>query len=103
MYPDPSRLRIRRGNQKAVSAITLRNIPPELRKRLEKEAAETGASLNKTAIRLLLRATGLAGHSAGEHRFRDLDHLAGAWSEEEVREFDEALAEQRQIDKELWD
>lgn len=34
---------------------------------------------------------------------RDLDHLAGTWSKEEADEFDEALAEQRRIDPELWD
>ena len=38
----------------------------------------------------------------GERAFRDLDHLAGTWSEEEYQQFMLALREQRQIDPEMW-
>lgn len=85
-----------------MGAITLRNLPPKLRRRIEEEARATGSSLNKTVIRLLLRATGIAGNSS-ELRFHDLDHLAGSWSDEQATEFDDALAGQRAIDPELWD
>ena len=85
-----------------MKAITLRNLPAQLARRIEEEASATGASLNKTVIRLLQRATGLGEPAAAEVRHHDLDHLAGAWSAEEAAEFDRALAEQRQIDPELW-
>lgn len=85
-----------------MKAITLRNLPGPLARRIEKEAAVSGASLNKTVIRLLLRATGIAEPTPGEVRHHDLDHLAGSWSADEAAEFDQALAEQRQIDPELW-
>ncbi len=85
-----------------MGAITLRNLPPHLRRRLEEESSATGASLNKTVIRLLLRATGLA-HSSREHRFHDLDYLAGSWNDREAKEFEKSLAAQRRVDLELWD
>ncbi len=86
-----------------MKAITLRNLPPQLGKRLEEQAAATGSSLNKTVIRLLLKVTGLAGREPDEKRFHDLDHLAGTWTREEAAEFDQALAHQRRIDPELWE
>lgn len=86
-----------------MKAITLRNIPPRLGKKLEEEAADAGTSLNKTVIRLLLKATGLSGHERGATRFHDLDHLAGTWTPEEAAQFDRVLAHQRKIDPELWE
>ncbi len=77
--------------------------PPQLGEKLEEEASANGASLNKTVIRLLLKATGLAGRERGTIRFHDLDHLAGTWTPEEAAEFDRVLADQRQIDPELWE
>jgi len=32
----------------------------------------------------------------------NLDHLAGTWSEEDAREFEEATADFGQIDEEMW-
>lgn len=85
-----------------MKAITLRNLPPELSRYLEDEAAATDSSLNKTVIRLLLLATGLGERSRAKTRFHDLDDLAGTWTEEEARDFDACLAEQRRIDPEVW-
>ena len=85
-----------------MKTITLRNLPPDLRRRIEEEAAASGASHAKTVIRLLRVATGLvAPHSPA--RYDDLDDLAGTWSQEEAAEFERILAEQRGIDPELWD
>lgn len=83
-------------------AITLRNLPPELEKLIEEEAAESGLSLNRTVIRLLEKS---AGPRTGKQKrvYRDLDHLAGSWSDEQKAEFDRALVEQRRIDPELWE
>ena len=59
-------------------AITLRNLPPELAKLIEREAAESGLSLNRTVIRLLEKG---AGKERGKHEatiYYDLDHFAGS-------------------------
>jgi hypothetical protein len=89
--------------------ITIRDMPPELERRVEAMASEEGMSLAQTVIRLLLRATGLRepdgpgeGHNRME-RQHDLDDLAGTWDAEEVAEFERALAAQRRIDPRVWD
>ena len=86
-----------------MKAITLRNLPPALAETLEKEAAATGRSLNKTVIHLLEKATGISGPPPHQTRFHDLDDLAGNWSEKQAREFESSLHDQRQIDPELWE
>ena len=82
-----------------MKAVTLRNVPPELADRLEEEAKAAGTSMNRTVIRLLERAMGLADR---RRRHDDLDHLAGKWSAEEARTFERELARQRRVDPELW-
>lgn len=85
--------------------ITIRNMPEKLEKRIEAMADEEGASLAQTVIRLLLRATGLREPSqpgGRPERHDDLDDLAGSWNEDEAAEFDDALAQLRRIDPEVW-
>jgi plasmid stability protein len=84
-----------------MKTITLRKIPPDLRAALQREAAESGASLAATVIRLLRAAVGLAGEKEPE-RHDDLDELAGSWSAAEADDFDRRLESQRHIDQELW-
>jgi hypothetical protein len=93
LHPDP---------HQPMKTITLRNIPPDLQRRLEEEAGATGASYAKTVIRLLRAATGLSG-SRPAVRHDDLDDLAGTWSAEEGEAFERVLLEHRTIDPELWD
>jgi hypothetical protein len=85
-----------------VKVITLRNIPPDVARLIERRSKRTGASLNKTVISLLEDALGVA-HGAEPASHRDLDALAGVWSDRQADEFDEALAEQRRIDPEMWE
>jgi hypothetical protein len=86
-----------------MKAITLRNLPPELVERIEQESAQRGTSLNKTVIRLLEEALLRAATEQKHPVHHDLDSLAGSWSQQEADEFDQALGQQRSIDKELWD
>lgn len=84
-----------------VGPITLRNLPEPVSRALLKLTQERGISLNKAVIVLLLKALGLEPRK-GRKVYTDLDFLAGTWSEEEAREFDEELALQRKIDPEMW-
>ena len=84
-----------------MKAITLRNIPPDLSRRIERRAKERGSSLNKTVIQVLEDGLGTSKKRAVQLH-HDLDHLAGSWSEDEAREFEEDLAAQRKIEPELW-
>lgn len=80
-------------------------MPEKLEERIEAMAAEEGASLAQTVIRLLLRATGLrepGGSGGRQKRHHELDELGGSWSEKDAAEFDRALAELRRIDPEVW-
>ena len=84
-----------------MKAITLRNVPPNLGRRIERRAKEKGLSMNRTVIQILEDALGTSNKRAAQLH-HDLDHLAGSWSEVEAREFDEDLAAQRRIDPDLW-
>lgn len=84
-----------------MTAITLRNIPPELQDAIRKRAGTYGLSLNKTVIRMLEEAAGQR-TSAVPTLYHDLDHLAGTWSAAEAAAFEASLAEQRSVDPEIW-
>jgi hypothetical protein len=76
---------------------TLRNVPDSVDVLLRKRAQEEGKSLNEVALEALLRGLGL---SATPIKQRDLSDVAGSWHADKVT--DEALADQRSIDPELW-
>ena len=82
--------------------ITLRSIPDEVKKTVQKEAARKGVSINKAIISLLERAVGMKTPAKKKVLYHDLDHLAGLWSREEAASFDKALNAQRKVDAELW-
>ena len=84
-----------------MTTITLRNLPPEVERELLKRAKEKGISANKAVISLLEKQLGLRKKGRG-NKHHDLDHLFGAWTKKQSEEFDKALAEQREIDPELW-
>ena len=66
--------------------ITIRSIPDEVKKTVQKEAAQKGVSLNKAIISLLERAVGAKAQGKKKRvLYDDLDHLAGLWSREELR------------------
>lgn len=80
-----------------MKALTVRNVPSELAEALEREQRRRGGSLNQTVIELLQQGLGVGGP-----RSNGLARLAGGWTEEEFREFEEAVAPFDAIDPELW-
>ena len=84
-----------------MKAITLRNLPPELARKIRQTAQDQRTSANKAVIRLLEETTG-AGRAKGKAVHHDLDGLAGTWSATEAKAFDRALAHQRAIDEDMW-
>jgi hypothetical protein len=85
-----------------MTAITLRNLPPEVARAIREKAKKEKISLNRAVISLLAEATGL-GQQGRKDRSRDeLDALAGSWTKEEADEFDAFLREHRTIDPEMW-
>ena len=76
---------------------TLRNIPNSLDAALRQRARLQGKSLNQVLIEALARDAGLSGERG---RQRDLRDIARTWRADRV--FDQAIAAQDTIDKELW-
>jgi len=64
---------------------------------LEREKRRRGTSLNQTVIELLGQGLGVEGA-----RSNGLAALAGSWDEEQLRQFEEAVAPFEEIDPELW-
>jgi hypothetical protein len=84
-----------------MKAITLRNLPPEVARRLARKAHQERLSLNRAAIRALEEAFGVARKKAAPV-YHDLDFLIGSLSEEDARILDRSLKAQRKIDPEIW-
>lgn len=84
-----------------MKAITLRRVPPEVARVIQRKRGETGESLNKVVIGLLEEGAGVR-KKRRKVLHHDLDDLAGAWSREEAAVFERSLTAQRQIDPELW-
>ncbi len=78
--------------------LTIRHVPADLARALDEEKRRRGNSLNRTVLELLAQALGL---STGR-RTNGLRDLAGRWTNEELAEFEQAVALTEQIDEELW-
>jgi hypothetical protein len=77
--------------------LTIRNVPDDLAAALKKEKGCRRVSLNQMVIDLLSLSLGV-----GMSRSNGLARLAGTWSAEELRMFEENIAPFEEIDAELW-
>jgi len=85
-----------------MKVVTLRKVPPEVGKIVQRRARERGTSINKAVISLLEDAAGIRRKEHGPRLYHDLDALAGSWTKEEAATFEEVLRNQRRVDPELW-
>lgn len=76
---------------------TIRNIPAPLDRALRDQALKSHKSLNAVALEALLAAAKMSEQPMVHH---DLDFFFGSWSEDPA--VDQALLDQRIIDKKLW-
>ena len=77
------------------SRLIIRNLDPNLARRLRAISTERGESLNATVLRLLREAV-------GPDARRDQLLRYATWTENDAEEFNVALAEQRVVDRRLW-
>jgi hypothetical protein len=84
-----------------VKQITVRGIPPDIEKRIRKEAQQKKVSINKALLSILHKSAGRP-QTDKKILFHDLDHLSGVWKKEEAEAFAKALAYQRTVDEDLW-
>jgi plasmid stability protein len=81
--------------------LTIRGLDEATTEQLRLEATRRGSSMNAVVKDLLRNGLGLARPSP-QRRHSDLDDLAGTWSDEDAREFEQAVALFEQVDPELW-
>lgn len=80
---------------------TIRGLPEFLEEKVARYAEEHGISVNKAFIQVLEES--VATPPARRKPLPEgLMKLFGAWNERQAKEFGRALAEQRQVDEELW-
>ena len=75
--------------------LTIRGVSDEVGQRLERLSRARGQSLNTTVLSILESAVGVV------ERRRRLERYT-TWTQEDLEEFNEALAPQRTIDDALW-
>ena len=80
--------------------LTVRGFEPELADRIRKLADTEGISLNKAIIKILRKGTGLDTDTGtiGD----SLDHLIGAWTDEEAEAFNRSIDYFEVVDEEDW-
>ncbi len=82
--------------------LTIRGVDEKLEGVLKEKAEREHTSMNKLILRIL-HETLLGDTESIEFKtYDDLDHLAGTWTAEEAREFDEAVSSFDTIDEDLW-
>lgn len=82
-----------------VKHLTIRNLPPDVGRALEREKRRKGTSLNQMVIDLLRRALGVDTPGRPPN---GLARLAGTWTAEDLARFEAALAVTEGVDEELW-
>lgn len=84
--------------QRMRSYLTVRSLPKDVARALERERKRSGESLNQTVIDLLRSALGLG----PEELDNGLGRYAGKWSREDLAEFEAATECFEAIDPEVW-
>jgi hypothetical protein len=82
--------------------ITIRHLDDATADWVEDQAARRGLDKETILLELIHRGLDLEQKKTEFPKFRDLDLLAGTWSEEEADEFDRAIASLRTIDEDFW-
>jgi hypothetical protein len=78
--------------------ILVRDVDPIVAENLKLAAKQRGVSVSRLAAETLTER--FAGGALP--RYHDLDALAGTWSAEDLREFEEAIEPLTKIDEQLW-
>lgn len=79
--------------------FNLRGIPIEVMNLLKLEAKKMHTSVNILILQMIERGLGFTRKKTMYH---DLDHLAGTWSKEEVKNFQKNTNYFEKIDKDMW-
>lgn len=81
--------------------ISVRGVEDKALRKLKETARRRGISLNRLIADMLNEGTG-GKQTVAPIEHDDLDRLAGTWSAQDAREFQEATTTFAQVDEELW-
>lgn len=85
-----------------MKSVTLRGVDSDTAEKLKASAKDQGKSINQLAIDLIKEGLGLKKEKKYSRRHTDLDDLFGRWSDDEFNRISGKIAQERQIDPELW-
>lgn len=85
-----------------MATLSIRGLDDETAQLLKEAAQKAGASVNALVLELIRCGLGLEQGRGRLGRYRDLDHLAATWSEDEAGAFAAATAAFEEVDEELW-
>jgi len=84
-----------------MATMTLRGIDDAISGALKEKARREDTSVNTVMLRILKEALGI------EKKKRivvydDLDHLAGTWSTNDLKEFENSTSQFEKVDEDIW-
>lgn len=85
----------------SASNFNLRNVAPDTMSLLKKQASKQKISVNSLILQIIEQGLGIV-HPRKKAIFHDLDHLAGTWSDNDKKVFDNNIKSFETVDKELW-
>jgi len=85
-----------------MTTLSIRGLDDETAQLLKQAAQNAGSSVNTQVVELIRRGLGVEPGRGRLGRYRDLDHLAGTWSDDEAAAFASATAAFEEVDEELW-
>ena len=86
----------------AASKITLRDLPPEVLRKIRERAVRRRISLDRAVVELPEEKLGLRTRRSRPTRRHDIDKFFAMWSRKEADTVEAAIAELRRIEPELW-
>ena len=82
--------------------LSIRGLDNETLEKLKHDAHTQGTSINRRIIELLQEQMGTVQKHQRQRIHHDLDKLAGTWSDQDAKEFSEAIVPFSEIDETLW-
>jgi len=75
----------------------------DLAREIDELARREGISRNRAVVRLLKEAAGVDDGDSPQRRIGDsLDWFIGSWTEQQAKEFEEAVRDFEVVDEEMW-
>jgi hypothetical protein len=84
-----------------MATMTVRGIDSEVAKLLKDQAHSDGISVNALLLKMVKESLRVEKKRRTKIH-HDLDHLAGTWSEKDLKEFQKNVEALEKVDKEIW-